>query len=461
MPTQDSAPAPRKRGFLRWLSAIAAALFTLQTLKLAFATSATVAVGTGGLLWYTSRPQFCTSCHNMQPYYDSWEHSKHKDVTCVACHFPPGVDGFILGKMAALSQLAQYFTGTEGPKPFAHMTDASCLRSGCHAVENFKPTEPNPAFKSKFNHEAHLKLRDSGGNAFLSCAGCHTQIFRDEHMTLNKTACALCHMRPDAPESRSKCTTCHNVPGPLKVEGGTFEHSRLEKNSVGCASCHAGLTEGTGRATKQRCLQCHNSKETIEQFNNVEMLHRDHVLKYTVSCMDCHLDIRHQLEPEWVGTATSCETCHPNHHSNQRQMLSGAPGHGTDPQKNPMFKIRAGCLACHISVKHAGGEVVLAADAAACEQCHDKGFGEMLDGWKTLGAERASELAEKVAETRKKLEAYAGDLKVKADAEQKLKKIEANLSFVQLGKPAHNFSYAEAIFDSAEKELTAVEAMLK
>ena len=44
----------------------------------------------GCAAWYTSRPQFCNSCHIMEPYYASWQQSSHKDVSCIECHFPPG-----------------------------------------------------------------------------------------------------------------------------------------------------------------------------------------------------------------------------------------------------------------------------------------------------------------------------------------------------------------------------------
>ena len=82
--------------------------------------------------WYTSRPQFCNSCHIMEPYYKSWQASSHKDVTCIECHFPPGLGGKLRGKMLGLVQLAKYVTKSAGPRPAAEIPDASCLRSGCH-----------------------------------------------------------------------------------------------------------------------------------------------------------------------------------------------------------------------------------------------------------------------------------------------------------------------------------------
>ncbi len=34
-------------------------------------------VGTVGFIEYAAQPSFCTNCHNMQPYYDSWTTSTH------------------------------------------------------------------------------------------------------------------------------------------------------------------------------------------------------------------------------------------------------------------------------------------------------------------------------------------------------------------------------------------------
>ena len=31
----------------------------------------------------SSRPAFCGSCHIMNPYYESWKQSSHKNIACV------------------------------------------------------------------------------------------------------------------------------------------------------------------------------------------------------------------------------------------------------------------------------------------------------------------------------------------------------------------------------------------
>jgi cytochrome c nitrite reductase small subunit len=51
---------------------------------------------------YTSRPKFCTTCHYMKPFYESWATSTHKDVPCVKCHYAPGFKSVIETKTVGL-----------------------------------------------------------------------------------------------------------------------------------------------------------------------------------------------------------------------------------------------------------------------------------------------------------------------------------------------------------------------
>ncbi|MCI0587272.1 MAG: cytochrome c3 family protein [Planctomycetes bacterium] len=455
----EGGPSPGGSRRRRALLGALGGLLAFKVVKVLLVGTAAAAAGGGGLVWYTSRPQFCKTCHNMKPYYESWSHSSHKDVTCVACHFPPGLEGAVAGKVRGLVQVMQYFTGSEGSKPFAQISNASCLRSGCHSASDLGPAKPTAKFRAKFDHGPHLS--GEGGTAFLACTACHTQILRDEHMTVNRASCHLCHNRPDAPEERSKCTTCHDPPGVVEVDGGTFDHARVEKSGMECSKCHAGLSEGTGRVPRERCLQCHNAKEDLAGYGDPAALHDRHVRRETISCQDCHLEVRHSLETQWVRTVTSCETCHPGHHASQRSMLAGEGAKGAERVPSPMFKVRTGCLSCHVSVRHADGEVVLTADPKACESCHEPGFGDVLDAWKAFGEERGAEVGGKLEEVRKRLDAFAGEPGRKEEAARRLAEVESNLRLVRLGKSAHNFPYAEAIFDGAEKELEAIDGLLR
>lgn len=44
-----------------------------------------------GFAYFLNDPQACTTCHIMNPYYDSWIHSAHQeDATCNDCHVAHG-----------------------------------------------------------------------------------------------------------------------------------------------------------------------------------------------------------------------------------------------------------------------------------------------------------------------------------------------------------------------------------
>ncbi len=81
--------------------------FFWQTLALLGACVMLLVAVTGTAGWYTSRSQFCNSCHIMEPYYVSWQQSSHKDVSCIKCHFPPGVGEKMRGKVLGLVQVGQ------------------------------------------------------------------------------------------------------------------------------------------------------------------------------------------------------------------------------------------------------------------------------------------------------------------------------------------------------------------
>src|SRR6266498_2390619 len=55
-------------------------------------------IGSAAFAEYSMQPAFCQSCHIMEPYYQAWHQSTHKNVPCVDCHFPPGAGNVLYGK---------------------------------------------------------------------------------------------------------------------------------------------------------------------------------------------------------------------------------------------------------------------------------------------------------------------------------------------------------------------------
>jgi hypothetical protein len=90
-----------------------------------------VALGAYGIK-ITGHLKFCVSCHNMDEYYASREHSSHQDVACIDCHAKPGVAGLAAAKAQGMVQLVQYVSGSYGTKPHGELSNASCQQGGCH-----------------------------------------------------------------------------------------------------------------------------------------------------------------------------------------------------------------------------------------------------------------------------------------------------------------------------------------
>ncbi|HEX6726586.1 MAG TPA: NapC/NirT family cytochrome c, partial [Nitrospira sp.] len=69
------------------------------TLWLTLVIGAVALIGTA--IPVTDHPTFCAGCHTISPAYESWATSSHKDITCVACHVRPGVQGWLSDKVWA------------------------------------------------------------------------------------------------------------------------------------------------------------------------------------------------------------------------------------------------------------------------------------------------------------------------------------------------------------------------
>ena len=80
----------------------------------------------------TAKSTFCVNCHEMDPYYTSWQGSTHQTAQCAQCHVPPGFVHFVATKAYALREVWIHFTG-QVKVPLAvtrAIPNASCFR--CH-----------------------------------------------------------------------------------------------------------------------------------------------------------------------------------------------------------------------------------------------------------------------------------------------------------------------------------------
>lgn len=420
---------------LRWLLVHGAILFASLFLLMLVLTACAG--------WYTSRPQFCNSCHIMEPYYKSWQQSSHKDVTCIECHFPPGLGGKLRGKMLGLVQLAKYVTGSAGTRPSAEIPDASCLRSGCHETRLLAGRVDFHGVP--FDHTPHLQETRRGKQ--LRCTSCHSQIVQGKHMTVTTSTCFLCHFK-DQPFNAGlgSCTRCHQIPTTKFDLGGgvQFTHDLAYEKGVDCANCHGDLIRGTGDVPRQRCLSCHNREGDLARAGDHVFMHAMHVTEHKIDCLQCHSIIEHSLDRDKLEHAASdCQSCHPDHHRAQLKMLHGTGGKMVHVEAAGMLAVRVECRTCHRDKTVSSiGTVTWRGSSQMCLMCHDKPTVERFESQHVQMRGALPVITAAVERAQKAL----GSAKLPQDRTDKIKAeladIQHDLDFLRTANDIHNMHYA-------------------
>src|SRR5581483_6561290 len=153
LPFPATSPGTRRRHFavrlLKGLAITVVVLVLLCVIGLVIADRA------------TSKPEFCGSCHIMEPYYASWQadvHGGKLEVACIDCHYAPGERDTFMAKMRGLSQVTSYVSGRYGAsRPRAHVDNRSCMTSKCHGDMGFMDKQLSVG-TVKFVHAKHLQF---------------------------------------------------------------------------------------------------------------------------------------------------------------------------------------------------------------------------------------------------------------------------------------------------------------
>ncbi|GAW92988.1 cytochrome c3 family protein [Calderihabitans maritimus] len=132
---------------------------------------------------YTSRPEFCSSCHEMKEFYTSWTTSSHRNVNCLKCHSDPGLVGLIKTKIKALGEVYHHFTQTyETPIKINSETwsfSRRCLR--CHQEVVDKSNGPH--------NQKHFAME-------MACTRCHEGLVHNPQTNTrlpSRQICRSCH----------------------------------------------------------------------------------------------------------------------------------------------------------------------------------------------------------------------------------------------------------------------------
>ncbi len=336
------------------------------------------AVGIGGMEYYTARPNFCGTCHVMDPYYESWSHDIHGaklDVWCVECHYAPGEQHTIKAKFKGLSQVASYFSGRYGAsRPRAHVDDASCMRSKCHGdgahldkslligeprteirlISGFE-TEVQRTPTVRFVHSKHLdssaRLEETDAALDKLTAKLKTKMSAEDFAQLEKACRSIRSVSERQSEIASVLTRlglAHLTDD--AVELMRLEHTRLrlaQLDGINCAACHSYDESSKNHffVNQQSCFVCHF---TNQEFN-----------RHTGECLQCHEPPTrtiavHSLPPSVRDGATPPADA----------QAAGAA------MMNHLDIINRGidCASCHLDVIQGDSQV----SARDCARCHDQ-----------------------------------------------------------------------------------------
>lgn len=402
---------------------------------------AVAGAGLGGAEYYTATPKFCSSCHIMEPYYESWSHDKHGaklDVRCVDCHYAPGERFTFKAKFKGLSQATSYFSGRAGgSRPRAHVSDEGCLTSGCHGdheyLDELLPIGTvrmeerqlgGQSFNIKrtptvtFNHAKHLDVGDRLEAVQLNIAATKAKIgkfaaveaatridetaqsvgprhIRTETMLALLDQVGLPELKDDALELTDlihektrlqqladiNCAACHGY----DETGGS--HFRVDLNT--CYTCH--FTNETFNHGTGECLRCHEPPTRMIAVHDISLTnedapalmdHRDIVAR-GIDCASCHLDV---VEGDSRVAARECQQCH-----DQDRYLVDFETRNTETVEEyhrvHVAGQRARCPDCHIPVQHRlidPTEIGMSAGFLEpvlqdCQHCHPNHHAEQVE----------------------------------------------------------------------------------
>jgi nitrate/TMAO reductase-like tetraheme cytochrome c subunit len=297
---------------------------------------------------YTEDDGFCgTSCHEMNPYFVTWQHSKHHNVNCVRCHIQPGPVNLVKAKVSALREVYVHFAG-QVKAPIAvtrHVPNSTCL--SCHpAGKGVDPIKLSGVSTVDFSHRAHA--------AITNCIDCHSQV-------VHRSVPGKPYIDP---KTMAFCLRCHND----KVASGK------------CELCHTAPHPNRGR-----CVDCHQLGSWTTTFKHPVALGKPH---RAVICEKCHT----KAQGTTMGFPAGCVSCHGNHHHDAKATLCAKchvptyfvpstfkhPKTGCQRCHTPPHPDRGPCLNCHTQrswASHFRHPFPLAGPHVSfrCERCHTNG----------------------------------------------------------------------------------------
>lgn len=323
----------------------------------------------------------------------------------------------------------------------------------------------------------------------LNCAACHSfDASEEKHLRVDLQSCFTCHFTNQAfNHETGACLQCHeppvrqilvhDQPATQGAQPTLMDHRDIVNRKVECASCHLDVVRGSVTVTARDCTHCHDQESYLVGFEQrttreVELYHEIHVEGQRARCVDCHHGVAHNLvEPTKVGTSANfiqvvldeCQHCHPNHHSEQVNLLMGIGGEGAPrPVPNAMFGSRMNCRGCHTNPgTDFKGAPLVEATRKTCVACHGDDYVRLYDQWMEEIANYLRESEAGIERVAKRMEEIkARGRTVPARAEALLSQARGNIHLIQAGNGIHNKNYTLQLLDLSIRGLDEALALL-
>jgi nitrate/TMAO reductase-like tetraheme cytochrome c subunit len=367
-PVSTPGTPPRRGGrfifrLLKWLGISLVVLFVVSGLLLVWAEHK------------TAKPEFCGSCHIMEPYYESWHadlHGRKLEIACVECHYAPGEKTTIKAHLRGLSQVASYVSGRYGTSsPRAHVDNRSCLTSKCHDDLNFMDKEITLG-TVKFKHAKHLQFDESKREATeRDLAEISGRLERDlgkghfEELEEIAQQAVPANMRSER-MNRLASTWKANVDTELLARFSQLSHRQVriaQLADLQCTNCHSYVSP----------MASAESSRNLRGGNDQKVTH--HFTAKTTACYTCHFN----NESFNTGTA-SCLLCHSlptkeimvhKEMTPEESAKLKTPELTRQPTRmdhQAILERKVGCIACHADVATENSTVT----RRDCRRCHDR-----------------------------------------------------------------------------------------
>jgi hypothetical protein len=283
------------------------------------------------LYFETGNGRRCTSCHEMQPFFDAWNSSSHRNIACGKCHG----DALTLDAAFHMNNVHRALDHVRGELPeqfgfanrFAMAIDEQC--TSCHREEYAKwQAGPHSAgfariFLDKKHNTENMLMDD--------CLRCHGMYFEggigDLVQPVNRTGPWRLTQPQLANMPSMPCTTCHEVhrhgepmrktaadgrtSGPTQdiarpslalFDRRTQEYVPVADLSVPVMKEGARVVKVSKDQRQALCYQCHAPIANMQVGSGDDRTGLG--VHEGISCLSCH-------EQHGEKTRASCATCHP------------------------------------------------------------------------------------------------------------------------------------------------------